>query len=119
TLTVAGDYVGNGGTLETEAVLAGDNSTTDRLVAGGGTSGNTQINVINREGLGAQTVEGIKIIDVAGASSGTFVLNGDYVFQGEQAVIAGAFGYRLYKGGVSSPTDGDWYLRSSLLNPVD
>lgn len=119
TLTVAGDYVGNGGTLEIEAVLAGDNSTTDRLVVGGGTSGNTQINVINREGLGAQTVEGIKIIDVAGASSGTFVLNGDYVFQGEQAVIAGAFGYRLYKGGVSSPTDGDWYLRSSLLNPVD
>ena len=31
-------------------------------------------------------------------------------------MIAGAYGYRLYKGGASTPTDGDWYLRSSLLN---
>jgi fibronectin-binding autotransporter adhesin len=38
------------------------------------------------------------------------------VFQGEQAVIAGAYGYRLYKGGVATPNDGDWYLRSALLD---
>jgi len=31
-------------------------------------------------------------------------------------VIAGAFGYRLYQGGVATPTDGDWYLRSALLD---
>ena len=40
------------------------------------------------------------------------------MFQGEQAVIAGAYGYRLYKNGIATPADGDWYLRSSLLNPV-
>ena len=33
--------------------------------------------------LGAQTVEGIKIVDVGGASNGIFSLLGDYVFQGE------------------------------------
>src|SRR5690606_25729047 len=31
-------------------------------------------------------------------------------------IVAGAYGYRLYQGGVSSPSDGDWYLRSALLD---
>jgi fibronectin-binding autotransporter adhesin len=117
TLTVAGDYVGSGGMLEIEAVLGDDDSSTDRLVVNGGTSGDTSVTVINRDGIGAPTVEGIKIVDVAGVSNGTFTLDGDYVFQGEQAVIAGAYGYRLYKHGVANPQDGDWYLRSSLLDP--
>ena len=83
-----------------------------------GTSGTTAINVVNRGGLGAQTIEGIKIVDVTGGSSaGTFTLNGDYVFEGSPAVIAGAFGYRLFQGGVATPGDGDWYLRSALLDP--
>lgn len=30
-------------------------------------------------------------------------------------MTAGAYAYRLYQGGVSTPTDGDWYLRSALL----
>jgi fibronectin-binding autotransporter adhesin len=117
-LTVAGNYAGNGGTLEVAAQLGGDASLADRLVVNGGTSGTTQVTVINRGGLGAQTAEGIKVVDVAGASDGIFALRGDYVFQGDQAVIAGAYGYRLYKGGVTTPSDGDWYLRSTLLNPV-
>ena len=115
-LTVAGDYAGNGGVLEIEAVLGGDASASDRLVVNGATSGNTRVTVINRDGLGAQTVEGIKIVDVTGASNGTFALNGDYLFDGQQAVIAGAYGYRLYKNGVSTPQDGDWYLRSARLD---
>jgi len=115
TLTVAG-YTGSGGRLEIETALGGDGSQTDLLVVNGATSGSTAIDVVNHGGLGAQTVAGIKIVDVTGASDGMFTLNGDYVFQGDQAVIAGAYGYRLYQGGVTNPTDGDWYLRSSLLN---
>ena len=115
TLTVAG-YTGSGGRLEIETALGGDGSQTDLLVVNGAISGSTAIDVVNRGGLGAQTVAGIKIVDVTGASDGMFTLNGDYVFQGDQAVIAGAYGYRLYQGGVTNPTDGDWYLRSSLLN---
>jgi fibronectin-binding autotransporter adhesin len=36
-----------------------------------------------------------------------------------QAVVGGAYAYRLYKNGVTAgtTTDGDWYLRSSLLDP--
>lgn len=117
TLTIQGNYVSTGGRLEIATVLGDDSSQTSRLVVNGTTSGATQVDVINRGGLGAQTVQGIKIIDVTGASSGTFVLNGNYVFQGAPAVIAGAYAYRLYLGGISTPTDGDWYLRSALTNP--
>jgi fibronectin-binding autotransporter adhesin len=116
TFTVDGDYQGAGGVLEIEVELGGDASRSDLLVVNGATSGTTQVNVLNRGGLGAQTVEGIRIVDVAGTSAGTFTLKGDYVFEGEQAVIAGAYGYRLYQGGTSTPADGDWYLRSALLD---
>ncbi|NTE90284.1 autotransporter outer membrane beta-barrel domain-containing protein [Agrobacterium tumefaciens] len=116
TLTVAGNYVGNGGTLEIETALGDDTSATDRLVVTGDTSGSTNVKVVNVGGSGAQTAEGIKIVDVGGASSGTFSLLGDYLFQGDQAVVAGAYAYRLYKNGISTPSDGDWYLRSTLIN---
>lgn len=118
TLTIAGDYAGNGGRLEIATALGEDDSPTSRLVVNGNTSGATQVDVINRGGLGGQTTEGIKIIDILGASNGRFTLNGNYVYQGDQAMIAGAYVYRLYQGGVSTPSDGDWYLRSVLLNPT-
>ncbi|MBB3571829.1 autotransporter outer membrane beta-barrel domain-containing protein [Rhizobium sp. BK491] len=118
TLTVAGNYTGNGGTLEIESQLGGDNSPTDRLIVTGNTSGTTTVKVINVGGAGAQTVEGIRILEVGGASNGVFNLAGDYLFQGQQAVIGGAYAYRLYKGGVSTPSDGDWYLRSTYTLPV-
>jgi type V secretory pathway adhesin AidA len=117
TLTVAGDYVGNGGTLEIETVLGDDSSATDQLVVTGNTSGNTNVRVINIGGAGAETSEGIKIIDVGGVAGGDFALLGNYLFEGDQAVVAGAYAYRLKQGGVSTPLDGDWYLRSSLHAP--
>ena len=117
TLTISGNYIGNGGTLAIESVLAGDASPTDRLVVTGNTSGTTSVKVTNLGGGGAQTVEGIKIVDVGGSSAGTFSLLGDYVFHGDQAVVGGAYAYRLYQNGIATPADGDWYLRSTLLNP--
>ncbi len=117
TLTAGGDYHGAGGILAIDAILGGDNSPADRLDVTGSTTGNTQVLVTNRGGLGDQTSNGIKIIDVAGASNGTFTLTGDYLFEGRPAVIAGAYSYRLYNGNVSNPNDGGWYLRSSLLDP--
>ncbi len=118
TLTVDGNYTGAGGRLLIETELGGDASRTDVLSIAGATSGGTTVSVVNRGGLGAATVNGIKIVDVAGASNGTFTLAGDYTFQGEQAVIAGAYGYRLVQNGADTPGDGDWYLRSSLLDPA-
>ncbi|MBY3186645.1 autotransporter outer membrane beta-barrel domain-containing protein [Rhizobium laguerreae] len=116
TLTIAGNYTGTGGTLEIESVLGGDASPSDRLVVTGNTAGTTDVKVINLGGGGAQTVEGIKIVDVGGISAGSFSLQGDYVFEGDQAVVGGAYAYRLYQNGLSTPGDGDWYLRSTVLD---
>src|SRR5690606_15216526 len=97
----------------------GDGSPSDLLIITGNSilgTGATQVGVINLGGAGAPTVEGIKIVDVRGASDpGAFSLVGDYVFEGDQAVVGGAYGYRLYQNGVSTPADGDWYLRSALV----
>jgi len=117
TLTVQGDYTGQGGTLNFNSALGGDSSATDQLVVTGGTSGTATVQVANVGGAGAATTQGIKLIDVQGASNGVFALKGDYVFQGDQAVVAGAYAYRLYKGTDANPGDGDWYLRSALTNP--
>ncbi|MGO4700537.1 autotransporter outer membrane beta-barrel domain-containing protein [Dyella sp. 2RAB6] len=118
TLTIAGNYIGQGGSLQMETTLGGDSSPSDRLMVMGDTSGTTHVKVVNVGGLGAQTVEGIKLVDVRGASNGNFDLIGDYVFQGQQAAVAGAYAYRLYKGGVSTPNDGGWYLRSDSTQPT-
>lgn len=113
-LAVNGLYTGNNGTLVLDTVLGDDTSATDTMTFAGGTAGHTNVIVNNVGGAGAQTVEGIKIINVSGASDGTFALIGDYEIAGQQAVIGGAYGYTLWKNGVSTPTDGDWYLRSQL-----
>ncbi|MDR6871456.1 fibronectin-binding autotransporter adhesin [Bosea sp. BE125] len=117
TLTINGNYLGNGGRLEIETVLGGDASPSDRLVIIGSTAGSTLVTVLNQGGAGAQTIEGIKIVDVGGASNGVFTLQGNYVFQGQQAVVAGAYAYTLQKNGISTPNDGDWYLRSAYMAP--
>lgn len=114
TLTIAGNYTPAGGSIEIRTQLGDDSSATDRLVITGSTSGATPVKVTNFGGAGAQTTEGIKIIDVMGASNGTFSLVGNTTYEGQQAVVAGAYAYRLYAGGASTPEDGDWYLRSVL-----
>ena len=123
TLTINGDYTGLGGRLQLEVHLGGGASPSDLLVVRGATSGQTTVGVVNLAGTGAGHPNGIKIIDVGGASDGQFTLAGDYVFRGQAAIIAGAFGYTLEKHGVSTPTDGDWYLRSQRSDaaggPVD
>jgi len=118
TLTIDGNYVGNGGLVEIETVLGDESSSTDLLRIIGDTSGTGNVKVINVGGTGAPTTEGIRIIEVGGASDGVFSLKGDYLFEGEQAVVGGAYAYRLYQNGVSTPTDGDWYLRSALVPGV-
>ena len=108
-LTINGNYIGNAGNMSLGTDLGADNSVTDKLVVNGNTSGTTTVTV-RPEGTsaGAQTVEGIKIIDIENGTSGaTFTL--------ASPLQAGAYEYTLFKNGVSTPTDGDWYLRSTLI----
>nr|WP_235964104.1 autotransporter outer membrane beta-barrel domain-containing protein [Brucella pseudintermedia] len=115
TLTISGNYIGSNGVLSLDTVLGDDQSLTDRLVVQGDTSGQTSVRVKNVNGAGALTTEGIQVVNVSGNSGGEFSLLGQYVFEGQQAVVGGAYAYRLYKGGYSTPNDGNWYLRSQLI----
>ncbi|MCP2002244.1 UNVERIFIED_ORG: outer membrane autotransporter protein [Buttiauxella agrestis ATCC 33320] len=97
TLT-ANNWNGQGGTLVLNTVLGGDNSVTDKLLVNGNTSGNTFMKVNNAGGSGAQTVEGIRVVEVKGQSDGTFTKSG--------RIVAGAYDYSLVKKGA------DWFLTS-------
>ncbi|GAA0609259.1 autotransporter outer membrane beta-barrel domain-containing protein [Paenochrobactrum glaciei] len=112
TLTVKGNYTGNGGGVLIDAVLGDDTSKADRLIITGNTSGNSTVAVRNIGGKGADTVEGIKIIQVDGQSDGEFKLIGNYTRRSVGVVVAGAHTYKLHQGSVSEPTNGHWYLRS-------
>ncbi|WP_436404740.1 autotransporter outer membrane beta-barrel domain-containing protein [Brucella abortus] len=115
TLMVNGDYVGHDGTIVFNTVLGDDNSKTDKLMVGGDTAGNTNVQVVNRDGLGAQTVKGIEIITVGGQSNGVFSLVSDYrTKDGRKAVVGGAYAYTLHQGPARGANDGDWYLISQL-----
>ncbi len=111
---IGGNYNGNGGQMLFDVVLGDDSSKTDMVVINGDTSGTTNVGVNNVGGAGAQTNEGIRIIEVNGASNGSFTLISDYLVDGKPATVAGAYAYQLYQGGASTPSDGDWYLRSQL-----
>ncbi|WP_236772043.1 autotransporter outer membrane beta-barrel domain-containing protein (plasmid) [Agrobacterium tumefaciens] len=117
-IIIGGNYNGNGGQMLFDVALGDDNSKTDMVIVNGDTSGTTNVGVNNFGGTGAQTSEGIRIIEVNGASSGSFSLIGDYMIGDRQAVVAGAYAYQLYQGGASTPNDGNWYLRSQLTNPT-
>lgn len=89
TLTINGDYTGNNGLLALRTVLGDDSSATDKLIVKGDTHGTTRVSVSNAGGSGAQTVEGIRIVEVEGASNGTFVKEG--------RIVAGAYDYTIAK----------------------
>lgn len=105
TLTINGNYTGDNGNLYFNTQLGDDSSPTDKLVISGDTSGNTTVYVANVNGKGAQTKNGIEVIDVGGQSEGAFT-------QGNQVQI-GLYEYRLYED------EGDWYLRSQSTVPPE
>ncbi|MFQ0815642.1 hypothetical protein AVM02_09020 [Brucella anthropi] len=113
TKTINGNYIGKGGTVVFNTQLGDDNSPTDRLDIRGNTSGQTNVKVNNRNGLGAQTVTGIRLISVGGQSNGTFDLKGDYQINGQDVIVGGAYAYRLRKGGEGGKPS-DFYLTSQL-----
>lgn len=111
TLTVTGDYVGSGGSWVFNRALGDDASRGDQLLIQGNSSGSANVSVRNAGGAGALTSEGIRLITVGGQSDAQFTLQG--------RAVAGAYDYFLFKGGVSTPDDGNWYLRSQYVPPVD
>ncbi|EKO5066102.1 fibronectin-binding autotransporter adhesin ShdA [Salmonella enterica] len=107
TLYVDGDYTGNGGSLYLNTVLGDDDSATDKLVITGDASGTTDL-YINGIGDGAQTTNGIEVVDVGGVSTRD-------AFELKNEVNAGLYTYRLYW----NESDNDWYLASKAQSDDD
>ncbi|MBW9350309.1 intestinal colonization autotransporter adhesin MisL [Citrobacter sp. EC_71] len=105
TLTINEDFTGNGGKLVFNTVLNDDASETNKLTVLGNTTGNAFVAVNNIGGTGAQTVEGIEIIEVAGNSDGTF--------EKASRIVAGAYDYNVVQKG------SNWYLTSFIPAPPD
>lgn len=103
--TINGNYDGQSGMVRLDTDMGGDNASTDKLMINGVSTGQSTLSVQSARGEGADTVDGIKVIDVTGASSGKFTLAG--------RAVAGPYEYFLRQGTASKPADGSWYLSST------
>lgn len=107
TLTINGDYHGDGGKFVFNGVLAGDGSPVDFINIAGDVSGTTKVGVKNLGGLGEKTVNGIEIIRVAGDSpTGSFTQDG--------RIVAGAYDYFVTKGDEQGNNTNNWYLTNRI-----
>ena len=114
TLTVEGNYVGNGGQLLLQSAVGDDSSPSDKLVVNNGTlTGSTLISVTNVGGAGALTQQnGIQLVQAQGTA-----VSDNTAFALKARVSVGAFDYRLFKGGITPGSENSWYLRSSVVAP--
>jgi outer membrane autotransporter protein len=111
-----GTFISNGGTLRLDTVLneGGAATRSDTLVVDGtlvGPGGATRMAIRNAGGAGALTVgDGIlvvQVLDPTRSAAGAFALG--------QPVTAGAFDYFLFRGGLSAGSQGNWYLRNTIV----
>lgn len=108
-LEVVNTYDTDGGTLVLNTRLGGDDSATDLLHVQGDAGGSGMVRVVNAQGAGGLTSEGIRVIQVDGGSTAELSLAG--------RVVAGAHEYALFQGRPGASDDGHWYLRSNQAKP--
>lgn len=106
TLTINGNYTGNGGNLILNTYLGDDSSPTDELIVAGDVDGKTTLYINQAGGEGAFTDQGIEIVNVGGTST-------DDAFSLGNRVLIGPYEYRLYED------NENWYLRSQAEAPDD
>ena len=102
TLKIAGDYVGEGGTLVFNGALAGDDSPVDTIEVAGSASGTGKVQVHNLGGKGDLTSpHGITLITIEGDSTLNLSQDG--------RIVAGAYDYVLLR----DPDSRRFYLQST------
>ena len=116
TLTIQGNYIGNGGILQTQVggtPVAPVASVLRISGAGNTASGSTGITAIDRGGLGEPTTgDGILVVQAAdGATTGATA------FALADRVAGGAYEYHLVRG-ASAGNQQNWYLTTYVEPPV-
>lgn len=110
-LSVTSDLHASNAVFHFSGALDGDDSRIGRIHVQGDAFGDGRVSVDNIGGLGAETITGIPLFQIDGASLADFTLNG--------RVVADLYEYFLHKGGVPGG-EGNWYLRSEIpAPPVD
>lgn len=101
------NYEGTAGSsLHFLGQLGDDNSTINNLVIENDSTGESLVYVRNSDGMGGQTSQGIKLIEVKG--------NSDAEFMAGDRIIAGAYTYELQRGDSLGNNMKDWFLTSRL-----
>ena len=110
-LTVNANYIGNGGNFVGGVYAPVASPVADTMTVTGNASGSTGLTITDKGGLGNRSNgNGIPVVIVNGNStSSAFALN--------QGVAAGAYEYKLYKGGASG-TGNSWYLSTQAPAPA-
>ncbi|HZX80044.1 MAG TPA: autotransporter outer membrane beta-barrel domain-containing protein, partial [Lysobacter sp.] len=107
-LDISGDWSGTGRVLMS-TVFGGDASATDRLRIAGDVTGRTVLDIAQAAGSeGAQTVDGILVVDVRGTSA-----NDAFVLTAPVTTANGLWQYRLEKAG-SGVNAGKFVLTSAV-----
>lgn len=119
-VTVVGNYVGQGGTIRLDTFLNTTGSPSDKLIIDTGVaSGSSGLFISNVGGPGAVTEgNGILVVDTANGATttgGAFSMAnpGGYA-------AAGPYAYRLFRGSTDGSNPDAWYLRSTVdctINP--
>lgn len=107
TLSISGNYAGHSGNVILNTQLGGDESLTDLIHVGGDATGTTWVTINNIGGLGAQTYDGIMLVQVDGLSDAN-------AFALAAPVSAGAYEYILKKG--NDVNTQNWYLSNTLID---
>lgn len=111
-LTVNGNYTGNGGNFVGGVHAPISNPVADTLTVTGNAVGSTGLTIIDKGGLGNRTTgNGIPVVIVNGNSA-------DNAFSLNQRVAAGAYEYKIYKGGASG-SGNSWYLSTEAPAPAN
>ena len=108
-LRIRGNYIGQGGRLKLNTVLASDGAPSDKLVIDGGTgTGTTSMFIFNAGGGGARTVaNGILVVEAingATTATGAFALGAP--------AVAGPYQYELFRGSKDASAPESWFLRT-------
>lgn len=117
TLTLTGTVTSNDGVIELSTYMGGDNSATDKVILDGATlSGTTGLIIQHAGGDGAQTQQGIEVVDAKDGSTtaaNSFMLDSrsDGYRAGTNSLASGAYDYSLTQGGVGGDPN-NWYLTS-------
>ena len=116
TLTIQGNYIGNGGIFQTRVGGTPQAPVADVLQisgAGNTASGNTGVTVIDAGGLGDPTTgDGILVVQTLNGAT-----TGNTAFALADRVASGAYEYHLARG-ASAGNEQNWYLSTYVDPPV-